>query len=116
MPAPVRIKPDMSKEERHRESILLKERWSLIESGVPRESIKIRNNLCIYVNNKIHVKWDSNISSLKRFTIPSPPMTNSCNANVQDSSNETSSPRDATHDELNSTIPSTSTSKNKSPE
>ena len=33
--SPIYIKPDMTKEERHRESVLLKERWNLIQSGVP---------------------------------------------------------------------------------
>ena len=37
---PVIIKPDMSPHERKIESLLLKERWSLMQSGVPRESIK----------------------------------------------------------------------------
>ena len=47
---PVFIKPDMSPTERRCESILLKERWSLIQSGVPREVIKIR----LLVRNKLH--------------------------------------------------------------
>ena len=41
---PVFIKPDLSPDQRRRESILLKERWSLIESGVSRSRIKIRNS------------------------------------------------------------------------
>ena len=36
---PVVIKPDMSPTERRSESILLKERWSLVQSGVPYEVI-----------------------------------------------------------------------------
>ena len=50
---PVLIKPDMYPEEREKESTLLRERWSLIQSGVPRETIKIRD--CrLYVKNKLH--------------------------------------------------------------
>ena len=49
----VSIKPDMSKMERKRESLLLKERWSLIQSGVPRMDIKIRGSRLL-VKNKLH--------------------------------------------------------------
>ena len=34
------VKPDMSRDERHKESILLKERWSLTQSGVDKKHIK----------------------------------------------------------------------------
>ena len=50
---PVVIKPDMSLKERKSESMLLKERWSLIQSGVPREVIKIRGSRLL-VRNKLH--------------------------------------------------------------
>ena len=50
---PVFIKPDMSPTERRCESILLKERWSLIQSGVPREVIKFRGSRLL-VRNKLH--------------------------------------------------------------
>ena len=33
--SPVSIKADMLREERRRESLILKERWSLIQSGIP---------------------------------------------------------------------------------
>ena len=47
------IKPDMSPTERKSESLLLKERWSLIQSGVPRSDIRIRGSR-LFVRNKIH--------------------------------------------------------------
>ena len=47
------IKPDMSPIERKSESILLKERWSLIQSGVPRDVIRIRGSHLL-VRNKTH--------------------------------------------------------------
>jgi hypothetical protein len=50
---PVIIKPDMSPHERKIESLLLKERWSLMQSGVPRESIKIRGHRLL-IRNKLH--------------------------------------------------------------
>ncbi len=40
-------------DQRQTESALLKERWSLIQSGVPRAQIRIRIP-CIYVNGKLH--------------------------------------------------------------
>ena len=49
----IRIKPDLTREERMIESLLLKERWTLIQSGVERKVIKIRSNK-IYVKNKLH--------------------------------------------------------------
>ena len=45
--------PDMSPTERRSESILLKERWCLIQSGVPCEVIKIRGSRLL-VRNKLH--------------------------------------------------------------
>ena len=51
--APVRIKPDLSPEERKAESILLKERWSLMQSGFDKKRIKIRNK-SIYVDSKLY--------------------------------------------------------------
>ena len=43
----------MTPEERNTESLLLKERWKLIQQGHSRKSIKIRN-AHIYVNNQRH--------------------------------------------------------------
>ena len=49
----VSIKRDMSLEERQIENALLKERRSLIDSGIERKFIKIRGN-SLYVKNKLH--------------------------------------------------------------
>ena len=40
----IRIKPDLSLAERKNESVLLKERWSLIQAGTERSSINISGN------------------------------------------------------------------------
>ena len=48
--SPVVIKPDMSPNERKCESILLTERWTLIQSGVPCEFIKIRGSRLLFRN------------------------------------------------------------------
>ena len=58
-PKPYVIKPDLSKLEQIRNSVLLKERWSLIQSGINCKSIKIHNH-SIYVCNKIYGKVDLN--------------------------------------------------------
>ena len=50
---PVFIKPDLTPEERERDSVLLKERWSLIQSGVVRRDIRIRDSR-LYVKNKLY--------------------------------------------------------------
>ena len=47
---PIVVKPDMTRDERLRESTLLKERWRLISSGVPKRAIKISRSK-MYVHN-----------------------------------------------------------------
>ena len=39
----IAIKPDMSCEEKQKEALLLKERWSLLQSGVNKADIKIKS-------------------------------------------------------------------------
>ena len=53
IPSSVLVKPDMSPERRNIESKLLKERYKLIQQGISRKSIKIRNTQ-LYVNNQLH--------------------------------------------------------------
>ena len=43
----------MSPEERHRESILLKERWNLIQTGIPKSSIRIQGPR-LFVRNVLY--------------------------------------------------------------
>lgn len=56
---PIFIRPDMTREERISHSILMKERWKLIESGVNRKDLKVRGK-GIYVKDLLHGKLDSN--------------------------------------------------------
>ena len=58
------VKPDMSIDERKVESILLKERRSLINTGVERSSIKIRRNSLFVDNCKIGSVIDSAFSKI----------------------------------------------------
>jgi len=51
---PIYIKPDLSPEERAKESILLKERWGLIQKGAERKQIKLRNG-ALFVDNQLMV-------------------------------------------------------------
>ena len=48
--SPIIIKPDMTTEERHRESVLVKERWNL---GIPKNIIKIQGSR-LYISNRLH--------------------------------------------------------------
>ena len=58
---PINIKPDMFPEERLRDSILLKERWSLIiQSGISRSDIKIRKSH-LYVKNKPYGQYQNSV-------------------------------------------------------
>ena len=50
---PYVIKLDMTREQREIESALMKERWRLIESGVHRSNIKIKDNR-LFVGKKLH--------------------------------------------------------------
>ena len=55
--SPVFIKPDLAPTEQKIESILLKERWTLIQAGHDRKSIKINSRNCtLYLNNKAYGK------------------------------------------------------------
>ena len=47
------IKPDMSPVEHANESILLKERWSLIQTGYNHKQIKL-SSTCIYIDGQIY--------------------------------------------------------------
>ena len=68
---PIRIKPDMSPEERLRDSILLKERWSLIQSGIPKNDIRIRKSH-LYVKNKLHGQYKNSMFVHSISPTPSP--------------------------------------------
>ena len=50
---PIFIKHDMSPEERHKESILLKERWNLIQTDIPKSSIRIQGSR-LFVRNVLY--------------------------------------------------------------
>jgi len=54
--APVRIKPDLTPEERQAEKVLLKERWSLMQLGFDKRRIKLRNK-CIFIDNKLYGQY-----------------------------------------------------------
>ena len=51
LPTAISVKPDMFSAERKKHSILMQERWDLIQSGVLRKDIKIRGD-SLYVSNK----------------------------------------------------------------
>ena len=57
---PYSIKPDMPRDQRLLESVLMKERWSLIQSGTSRKDIRIKGNF-LYVHGKLHGR----VSNLK---------------------------------------------------
>ena len=58
--SPIFIKPDLSPAELEIESILLKERWNLIEAGHQRKSIRINSRTRkIYLNNQVFGKVEN---------------------------------------------------------
>ena len=80
---PHSIKSDMSREQRLLESILMKVRWGLIQSGVARKSIKIRNT-CLFVNNKLHGQVINSKFQCESPILSSQPDTRHCPKNVAD--------------------------------
>ena len=76
--APIFIKPDKSLAELEIESILLKERWNLIQAGHQRKSIRINSRTSrIYLNNQVFGKVEN--SKFVRSTQHSAPLS-SCNS------------------------------------
>ena len=58
--APISIQPDKSPDELKIESILLKERWNLIQAGHQRKSIRINSRTSrIYLNNQVFGKVEN---------------------------------------------------------
>ena len=55
IPSPYYVKPDRSPETRAQEALLLKERYSLLQSGFTRDDIKIRNS-GLYVKGTLYGK------------------------------------------------------------
>ena len=68
---PYSIKPDMPRDQRQQESVLLRERWNLIQSGVDRKNIRIKGN-SLYVNGKLHGRV-SNLKFVRQDNAPSHP-------------------------------------------
>ena len=69
---PIYIKPDMTPEEKAKESILLKERKALIEQGYEHKSIRMYKN-CLYLNDRLF--GQCNESGFHRTDAPPPDQT-----------------------------------------
>ena len=90
LPKNISIKPDMSQAERTIESLLMKERWRLIQTGIDRKSIKIQA-ANIYVNNKLHGKV-----CISSFTLSSELSSTNNNSTLPNTSEVTSQLASAT--------------------
>lgn len=72
-----RIKPDLSLEDRLTESILLKKRWDLMSSGIPKKDIRLgRSNL--YVKNSLHGRVMNGSYVLQHTTSAAEPSKTEC--------------------------------------
>ena len=69
---PFIVKPDLSREERLIDSLLLKGRWNLIQSGTSRKFIKIKND-SIFVSNKLHGKVVDAVFQVSKASSPTQP-------------------------------------------
>jgi len=69
----IAIKPDMTHEEKQKEAVLLKERWSLLQSGVNKADIKIKFG-SIFVKGKKHGYVSNSTFCLVNACPPTMPM------------------------------------------
>ena len=111
---PFSVKPDLSPEERHRDSLLLKARWSLIQAGTDRSQIKIRGSR-LYVNKKLYcqvVNSDLQLTpSLSSPLNPSQSLVPSDSTCLSPSTNDTSSIT-ASNSTTNAELPATASPTN----
>ena len=87
---PLCIKPDLTLEERLCESVLMKERWRLIQSGIARGDIRVRGSV-LYVRRKVYGRFmDSKFQhvSAQSSHNGTQPLTVSDNTTLSPSTNE----------------------------
>ena len=92
---PIVVKPDMARDERLRESTLLKERWRLISSGVPKRAIKISRSK-MYVHNVEYGTYSQSgfvHASTARSDLITPVTEHTKNLGPHDTSTSTTQPR-----------------------
>ena len=88
---PISIKPDLSQQERKRDSLLLKERWILIQSGCSRHDIKIRESR-LYVKNKLY----GCVNNSKFMVSPDYPVPTPTSSSIQSTDSLPLIPKDIT--------------------
>ena len=71
---PQKIKADLTHEQRKIESLLLQERWSLMQSGTDKKSIKIRESK-LFIHNRLHGEVKDNQFLSSRSTTDRAPVT-----------------------------------------
>ena len=54
--SPLSIKPDLSSQNRRKDAALTKERWALVQSGVDRSEIKIKD-FRLLVHNEVYARF-----------------------------------------------------------
>ena len=69
----ITVKPDMSPQEKQKEALLLKHRWSLMQSGISKTDIKIKSS-SIYIKGK---KYGYILNSEFQLTDNFPPIASS---------------------------------------
>ena len=90
--SPIVVKPDMTRDERIRESTLLKHRWNLIKSGIPKQAIKI-SRAKIFVNNVEYGAYSQSgfVLASDRPVQPIPPVDEHPNNHSPDTLSKTTS-------------------------
>ena len=78
-PQGIAIKPDLTLQERQRNSLLLGERWKLMQAGTDKKNIKIRSSI-IYLNGNKHAQALNNCLQYYDSTSPSAPIITSSSA------------------------------------
>ena len=78
-PQGIAIKPDLTLQERQRNSLLLGERWKLMQAGTDKKNIKIRSSI-IYLNGNKHAQALNNCLQYYDSTSQSAPIITSSSA------------------------------------
>ena len=90
-PNEINIKPNLTKEERSRQSKLLAERWHLMQPGIDKKSIKIKKS-SIYIQEKLH----SSVQNSSFCPVDQPPADSDRNLEPPSNSHSHSSSDDTT--------------------
>ena len=100
-PKGITIKPDQTKEDRHQESLLLGERWKLLQAGTDKTDIKIQS-LTLYLKGNKHAQVHNNrLQYLCPYNQTAPPAANNVPGQTDSTDVMDQSVSDDVHSKIN---------------